>query len=162
MNTTGVDSSKIPELLRPRLANHLAALAQRDGAAASLELPSRLADSLPRVWACSDFVAEACLRDEALLEWLGSTAGRLHGSADRQWLAAGLEDLIGGNDDDAHYLAALRRFRRRQLARIAWRDLASFADVDEILLELTLLADVCIDSVFRRANLQLSARHGAP
>ena len=56
----------------------------------------------------------------------------------------------------------LRRFRRRQLVRIAWRDLAGLADVETVLGELSLLADVCIRAACRRAAAALEARHGVP
>ncbi len=162
MTTTGFDTSAIPQLLQPRLGHHLAALAERDGGSAAPELLSGLADSLPRVWACSDFVAEACLRDDALLGWLGSTAGRLHSARTGSGWQRGSMSWSATMTTTRTTLLRSGASGEAQLARIAWRDLASFADVDEILRELTLLADVCIDSAFRRANLQLAARHGAP
>jgi len=57
---------------------------------------------------------------------------------------------------------ALRRFRRRHLVRIAWRDLAGFADIETVLRELTELADVCIAAACRHATSALVARHGLP
>ncbi|HMA10401.1 MAG TPA: bifunctional [glutamate--ammonia ligase]-adenylyl-L-tyrosine phosphorylase/[glutamate--ammonia-ligase] adenylyltransferase, partial [Steroidobacteraceae bacterium] len=73
-------------------------------------------------------------------------------------LASGLDPA----GDDAHFMDELRRFRRRQLVRIAWRDIAGFADVETILTELSLLADVCIRAACRRAGAALAARHGIP
>jgi glutamate-ammonia-ligase adenylyltransferase len=117
--------------------------------------------SLPLVWACSDFVAESCLRNPQLLRWLAGK-GRLHEPATRDWL---VQDLASGSDpaaDDASFMDALRRFRRRQLVRIAWRDLASLGDVETILLELTVLADVCIEAACEHAAQALKARYGVP
>ena len=117
--------------------------------------------TLPMVWACSDFVADACLRDRRLLDWLFDEGRLLDGTTEAMLnadLAAGL-DPVG---DDSHFMDELRRFRRRQLVRIAWRDIAGFADVETILAELSLLADVCIGAACQRAGAALAARHGVP
>ena len=117
--------------------------------------------SLPTVWACSDFVADACLRDERLLPWLAAE-GRLQDGVSEQSLNADLVARLDPAGDEAHFMDELRRFRRRQLARIAWRDIAGYADVETILAELSLLADVCIRAACRRARDGLAARHGTP
>ena len=58
---------------------------------------------------------------------------------------------------------ALRRFRRRQLVRIAWRDLAGLADVDTVLRELSQLADTCIEAACRLRGRPVEPRTaGAP
>ena len=115
------------------------------------------------MWACSDFVAESCLRDRDLLSWLASQ-GRLLEAATSDWLAA--DFATGGGSataaDDAAFMDAMRRFRRRQLVRIAWRDLASLADVETVLRELSLLADVCIAAACDDATRALLERYGVP
>jgi glutamate-ammonia-ligase adenylyltransferase len=149
----------IPPLLHLSLERRLADLAGRgdwpSGGDAAIA-----ARSLPLVWACSDFVAESCLRVPLLLPWLCDD-GRLSGSP-------GLADLErdlareGAANDDAQFMDALRRFRRRQMVRIAWRDLAGLADVETVLRELTQLADICIAAACRHSTAALAARHGAP
>jgi glutamate-ammonia-ligase adenylyltransferase len=153
-------------VLRPALEPRLAALAARGGIpVAGTAASDAVAASLPLVWACSDFVAESCLRDAGLLAWLVGE-DRLHEKATREALAQDLASdpavATGAPADDAAFIDALRRFRRRQLVRIAWRDLASLADVETILAELTLLADVCIGAACRRASQELAARYGVP
>ncbi len=160
------DLSWIPPVLRPALEPRLAALAARGGIpVAGTAASDAVAASLPLVWACSDFVAESCLRDAGLLAWLVGE-DRLHEKATREALAQDLASdpavATGAPADDAAFIDALRRFRRRQLVRIAWRDLASLADVETILAELTLLADVCIGAACRRASQELAARYGVP
>jgi len=161
------DLAGIPAALRPALDERLARLGE-------MEKPGTLAESslaeesvivpvssLPVVWACSDFVAEACLRDAGLLPWLLGAHRLLQGVTDESLQA----DLTAGLDpsgDDAHFMDELRRFRRRQLVRIAWRDIAGFADVETVLAELSLLADVCIRAACHRAGAALAARHGVP
>jgi len=157
------DLTHIPDVLRPALAERLARLETADGTGLFSESGNTHVpiSSLPLVWACSDFVADACLRDSGLLPWLFDGRRLLDGVTGEALdadLAAGLDP----DGDDAYFMDALRRFRRRQLVRIAWRDIAGFAGVETILAELSLLADVCIRTACRRAGSVLAARHGAP
>jgi [glutamine synthetase] adenylyltransferase / [glutamine synthetase]-adenylyl-L-tyrosine phosphorylase len=146
------DLTNIPAVLRPALEERLAQLAVQENVPRA---------ALPMVWACSDFVADACLRDARLLPWLFDQR-RLFDTATEDGLQADLESGLDPAGDDAQFMDELRRFRRRQLVRIAWRDLAGYADVETVLAELSLLADVCIRAACRRAGTALTARHGIP
>jgi len=161
MSVDDMDLDPIPEMLQPRLQQHLEALDEAGGLPVDLQASDVVRRSLPLVWTCSDFVAESCLRDAALLPWLAGP-GRMLEPADPAWFSSEIEQACGSCADDTEYMAALRRYRRRQMVRIAWRDLAGFAPVEEILRELTELADACLDSACRRARQGLSARHGLP
>ena len=153
-----VDLEDIPGTLRPALIERLAQLGET--AASPLSGHDAFA-SLPLVWACSDFVAESCLRDRRLLPWL-LDGRRLFDAVTEQRLDADLARELDPAADDAHFMDELRRFRRRQLVRIAWRDIAGLAGIETILAELSLLAEVCIRAACRRAGAALAARHGAP
>ena len=59
-------------------------------------------------------------------------------------------------------LEALRRWRRRELVRIAWRDLMGWADLEETLSELSGFADAAIEAAARFAWQPLVDRYGAP
>jgi len=156
------DLTHLPEVLRPALAEKLARLEETGtGRSSDPENGHLPMASLPLVWACSDFVADACLRDARLLPWLFADRRLLDGITEEVLdadLAAGLDPA----GDEAHFMDELRRFRRRQLVRIAWRDIAGFADVETVLAELSLLADVCIRAACRRAGAALATRHGIP
>ena len=52
----------------------------------------------------------------------------------------------------------IRRFRRRETLRIGARDLLGLATVEETTLELSNLADVCLQAVFEAALAGLQAR----
>jgi len=159
------DLSSIPPLLRPRLEERLTELGTLPFSSVSSGVVeagrSVVPGSLPRVWTCSDFVADACLRDPTLLTWLAE-GQRLARRPDERALRSDLESGLAPDADDAAFMDELRRFRRRQLVRIAWRDLAGLADVETILAELSLLADVCIRAACHRAGAALEARHGVP
>ncbi len=64
--------------------------------------------------------------------------------------------------DYATALTELRRFKQRELFRIAARDLARFSNVVEITRELSDVADVCLEAVFQIVRLQFTARFGRP
>ncbi len=120
-------------------------------------LPSEVRDTLPRVFAASDFVAESCIRSAGLLpELIGAgllrplEQGEL---ARRAPAAAGVE---------ADLLEALRRWRRREMVRIAWRALAGWACAEETLTESSDFADAAIAVAVAYARQQLVARFGEP
>ena len=64
--------------------------------------------------------------------------------------------------DIAALPSALRRFRREEMLRIAWRDLSGRAPLDETLAELSDLADVCIDKALQLLHEDLSLQYGRP
>ena len=64
--------------------------------------------------------------------------------------------------DYAAALTELRRFKQREVFRIAARDLARLSNVVEITRELSDVADVCLEAVFQIIRLQFTARFGRP
>lgn len=117
-----------------------------------------LAEAAVRACAASPFVAEALAwmldRGRALEELRrvrepGQTAGRIR-EATRE-LA-----------EEADMQRALRRLRREDMARIAFRDLAGWAPLDETLGDLSGLADACCEAALRFAERRLQGRHGRP
>ncbi|HWK75549.1 MAG TPA: bifunctional [glutamate--ammonia ligase]-adenylyl-L-tyrosine phosphorylase/[glutamate--ammonia-ligase] adenylyltransferase [Povalibacter sp.] len=124
-----------------------------------LDNPST-AESLPRVWASSEFVATSCIRDPQLLARLIED-GRLLEPATDDWIGEDLQRQVTATAEP-ELMEGLRRFRRRHMVRIAWRDIAGWADLDETLRDLSALADACIDFAYRRMYEQLTARYGTP
>jgi [glutamine synthetase] adenylyltransferase / [glutamine synthetase]-adenylyl-L-tyrosine phosphorylase len=98
---------------------------------------------LGRVWAGSEFIAHSCVRDPALLADL-LASGDLLGDYAAGELQAKAGRALAGACDDAELGLALRHLRRREMVRIAWRDLAGWARVEEILEDLSALADACV------------------
>lgn len=115
-------------------------------------------ESISRVWASSEFVASSCVRAPQMLEWL---AGTLESRAGDGWIVDNLprDDAAAG---DASWMETLRLFRRRHMVRIAWRDIAGWADLDETLQDLSALADACIDYAYQRSYGALCTRYGVP
>src|ERR1044072_821148 len=118
----------------------------------------RVAGSLPRVWACSEFVATAFLRAPALLSEL-TRSGELLARATDDSIANELRQRVSGANE-AEAMESLRRFRKRHTVRIAWRDIAGWADLDETLRDLSALADACIGFAYSYMYDALVARYG--
>lgn len=117
--------------------------------------------SLPQVWACSDFVIRTCLRYPDLLKELADS-----GDLQRPYPADGygmrLRQWMGEVSEAASLKVALRRFRRRETVRIAWRDLAGWAAIDDTLQELSALAEACIDQALACLYKWLHEHWGTP
>ncbi len=65
-------------------------------------------------------------------------------------------------DDPADFDHLLRGFRRNEIIRIAWRDLCGWADTAETLLDLSTLADVCVQAAHDIHERALIDRFGVP
>lgn len=116
--------------------------------------------SLPRVWACSEFAAASCIRDPSLLEGLLED-GSLLARAGEAWIAQQIAVQVDGENEPA-LMESMRKFRRRHMLRIAWRDIAGWAGLDETLRDLSLLADACVEFACRRMYAAMLARYGTP
>jgi len=57
---------------------------------------------------------------------------------------------------------ALRQFRNREMMRLIWRDLRELAPVDEILADLSTLADVCQQAAVNYHTRVLEEKYGTP
>jgi len=115
--------------------------------------------ALGRVLAWSGFVAESLGRDPGLLDSLVSTGElerpRVPGEIDGLAL-----ELVARHELEQDFMAGLRRLRRRELARIAWRDLAGSATLGGTLDELSALADAAIRAARDFAVRALVPRFG--
>ena len=113
------------------------------------------------VLAWSDFVDESLGQDPGLLDSLASTGElarpRRPGEMDELAL-----ELVARNESEPDFMSALRRLRRRELVRIAWRDLSGAAALGGTLGELSALADASIRAAHDFAVRALATRFGRP
>ncbi len=79
----------------------------------------------------------------------------------RHELKQAIEPLLAARDF-AGALAWVRRFRQREMLRIATRDLARLASLAEIVREISDVADLCLAAVWRVCWQQLGERLGQP
>jgi glutamate-ammonia-ligase adenylyltransferase len=138
-------------------------------AAALAQLPAPIAASAPAVLAASEFVLDALCRDEALITALASRADERFAGPPLPLPSAspGNDDARGadgargaGGGAEAQFMAALRRWRRAEFTRIAWRDLAGWASLAETLADLTRAAEQALELAHEFALRALTARYG--
>jgi glutamate-ammonia-ligase adenylyltransferase len=79
----------------------------------------------------------------------------------RREAAEQMEPLLQ-TGDYSQALGTLRTFKQREMVRIAARDLARLGTTDQIVREITNVADLCTDWVFRVCWRQLTERFGRP
>ena len=116
---------------------------------------------LGRVWAASDFVALSCVREPALIGDL-LASGDLLGDYARGEMLEKAQAAVADVADAGALGSALRRLRRRELVRIAWRDLAGWARVEEVLEDLSALADACVQVALERLHAWQCRAYGTP
>ncbi len=124
-------------------------------------LSDQLLGALPLVWFCSQFVARSCIRDPRMLVDL-DRSGDLHHPYPPGGHTERLQRALAGVSDESALMSRLRRFRQREMVRIAWRDLAGWADLAETTAELSRLADACIATSLELLQGWLNAELGAP
>lgn len=99
-------------------------------------------------------------------EWLAAiTPSNLGHPRHLQGLKAEVDEwfaplLKSGSFSEA--LGKLRRFKQREMIRIAARDLARLSSTPEIIREISDVADVCLNSVLRLCREQFTQRFGQP
>lgn len=133
----------LPPLLRQQVEAYWKSYLDAAGDDVSITPPELLEQTL-RVWACSDFVAQSCVRFPALLGDL-LASGELSRSRGEGDCAALLAGQLVDVSDEASLQKTLRLFRRREMVRIAWRDLSGDAELVETTADLSAMADACID-----------------
>jgi len=124
---------------------------------ASLEQNRQVYTSLPKVWACSPFVAKICVQSPALLHDLLNDLL----IAPTDYLTV-LDDLLLDIKNEAELMQTLRLFRRREMVRIAWRDISCWASLEETLKSLSNLADALLDTALRWLYSSLTLQFGTP
>jgi glutamate-ammonia-ligase adenylyltransferase len=131
------------------------------------DVPDFVRDSLPQVFAASDFVAQSCQRDAGFLAELiasGDLSPALPREPPAQYYAARAPRLgaESGSPAEAEFMATLRRWRKREMVRIAWRDLAGWAPLPSTLADVSALADAALNAAHDYARSLLVARYGEP
>ena len=114
-----------------------------------------------RVWEGSEYVAVAAARQPAEFAEL-LMSGDLARPDPADALAQRLDACLADAADEASLQQTLRRFRRREMVRIIWRDLSGWAPLSETLEDLSELAEVCVRSALDRLHDWTCAELGTP
>jgi len=133
--------NNLPDLLQASVENQWQSFV--DSAVDVSLLPNDVLEVLPKVWACSDFVMHACVRFPELFMELALSGDLLNAYTDDYYKKSIVSDLKQ-NDEEA-LSKQLRLFRRREMLRIVWRDIAGWAELTETTCDLSFMAEACID-----------------
>ena len=116
---------------------------------------------LQRVFAFSDFVAENCIRHPALISDL-IESGDLQRNYSQHHFSEILKTALINANDEAALIQNLRAFRRREMTRIAFRDLAGWSNLAQTVTDLSNLADACLEQTTLILYDGLAEKFGAP
>jgi len=117
-------------------------------------------EALLRLFALSDICAARIVRKPELLFWLSQPDVCTRGRSRAEMVATldrAVEDEIAAGN-----FRALRRWKGQEMTRIALRELASVAELEETTAELSQLAEICVREVFAHWNAKLRESSGSP
>jgi len=149
----------VPDILRESVLRWWERAGGQDAWRTAYEaLPETLRNELPRVVAGSEFAASALNRDPEALAWLSRNTA----PADAQQANSEYERRTASATSGAEAQRLLREWRRREMLRIAWREIAGRAGVADTLRSLSDLADGCIRAAVAAAQTHLQTPFGRP
>src|SRR5580692_7869068 len=155
----GLAMNAVPEILREPLARWWERVGDRqaflDEYAA---LPENFRAELPRAAAGSEFIASVLIQDPQALGWFG----RHENPSAARLASEDYESRAASAPTAAESQHILREWRRREMLRIAWRDIAGRAGVMETLRALSDFADASIRAAASGAQLHLQPVFGSP
>jgi len=116
---------------------------------AVLAQPRRL-DILLAIMGGSQFLADTLIRNPGFFDWVTDPA-MLHGRRTREALREALTGWLPEGGEDAPWMDAVRRFRRREILRIGTRDICLQYPLESVVDELSALADTLLEAALARA-----------
>ncbi len=125
-------------------------------------------DELPgdaaRVLACSEYVGHSCTQHPDMLRELleGGDLRRSYGDPCEACYRDRTATAIEASGDDAALMHALRTLKRREMVRIAWRDIGGLAEFEETLRETSAFADAVLRASVERLHEWLVRDAGDP
>ena len=151
-------TTETPELLKKSYQRHLESFSRADSNLPWLQNQIQdpaFAAQLELVWSCSDYVAEQAAADPEGFHQLVESGDLGRSYRDTDYLEALRTRLKAHSTDlsEEQLSAELRRFRRREMMRIIWRDFTRQAEMRDTTRDATLLAEACI-------NLSIDYLHG--
>jgi len=157
-------TADLPQALAAEAQRAWQHILERAGATLAADLARTLADDpaarqLPRVLACSPFIADLLRRQPQLLLDLVST-GQLQQTLPGATFHSELRRLLTA--EGAALSPVLRHYRSRHMLRIVWRDFCRLADTLETVRDTSLLAEAAIAEALAFSQAELQARLGVP
>ena len=120
-----------------------------------LSQPRRL-DILLKIFAGSQFLSDSLVRDPGFFEW-ATLPERLLSTRRRDRLEQVFRTLSRSSASLEDWRAGLRRYKRREILRIGIRDICLDAPIEQIVLELSMLAEALLQVELERLWAQFEA-----
>jgi [glutamine synthetase] adenylyltransferase / [glutamine synthetase]-adenylyl-L-tyrosine phosphorylase len=114
-----------------------------------------------RVWGLSEFVTKQCVSQPALLVDLINSNDLFRRYPDGYFTHT-LRHQLAHINSEAELQQCLRRFRNREMVRIAWRDICGQADLIQTMFDLSSLANACISESLNCLHHWLAKELGLP
>ena len=111
-----------------------------------------------QLFSTSQYFSELLIRDSWLLERLRAEGER----RDPRDLIANLWAELAPLSNEMEQRLTLRRFRQREILRIGYNDIIRDHPLELTTLDLSNLADACVEGAYRLAKRNAEARHGIP
>ena len=122
---------------------------------------SEIIKNLKQVFALSDFVAAGCTRDPAIpVDLIDS--GDITRQYPKNEYHLKMGPTLSAAADEETLGRLLRCYRRREMVRIAWRDLSGWADLSQTVSDLSAFADACLDHALNMLYQWQCRRSGTP
>src|SRR5216110_1258538 len=131
----------------------------REKAAASLD-PPQGETALLHLLAVSSICATRLTRNPETLLWLARPEVCLASRGYAEMFSE-LHALADDSISDQNF-AALRFWKGREMTRVALRELANVAPLEETTGELSQIAEICVRRVFQSINAEFKQRYGSP
>lgn len=124
-----------------------------------LERNARGLEGLLQLFAVSQFLGDVLTTNPDFIDLVRATPRR-RPTLDE--LCQSLQASVDAADTDSAVLRAFRRFRSRELLRVGIADILRDRPLEEVMQDLSTIADAAIDVALRVANRSLSGRFGKP
>lgn len=112
-----------------------------------------------KVWACSDFIARTCIRFPEMLFDLIADIDSPRSMSDYQQIVQQALDIPF---DEDKVMQQLRRLRQKEMMRIAWRDLDELTEQQQILNEISDLAEAIVAETLECMHKEQATVFGNP
>ena len=116
-------------------------------------------EALLSILATSPFLGEIVIAEPDVWERIQRGSGR---PEKRESLRGILRSEVGDSLDSAFVMQVLRRFKRREILRIAYGDIVKQQRLETVVDQISAIADCIIDEALRVALLQQQQRRGSP
>jgi glutamate-ammonia-ligase adenylyltransferase len=147
-----------PGMALTNLDRFVAATPQPDAMLQELTANPRMAEAVIQLFSTSQHLCDVLVRDPSLLDWLFREADR----RDRDTLVSELWEALRASADENAARLAIRQCRQRETLRIGYNDIVRGMPIDLVTLDLSHLADACVECATRFARALTEARLGIP